>query len=210
MNELEKNGFIVFRQAIPKDFFEKNRGLIDLDFLVLLSKPEDVFSTEYGPKQIQNLHELPVFNSFAEILTKAAGINKFKILNMQVFIKYPGYKITSPHQDGAYFNSPERKILTFWVPIQDVKTQDSCMHYLPGSHKDGLLEHSNIGTTIRTRTGATGYSKSYNEIPLENYVPVEMEVGDILVHDQLCLHYSSKNEGKTPRIALTLIIEMLE
>ena len=208
MNELEKNGFIVHRRALPNDFFEKNRGLTDLDFLVLLSPPEDVFNTEFGPKQIQNLHHLPIFKSFANVLTEKAGMKNYKILNMQAFIKYPGYKITSPHQDGAYFNSPERKILTFWVPIQDVKKEDSCMHYLSGSHKDGLLEHSNIGTTIRTRTGATGLSMAYNDVPLENYIPVEMEVGDILIHDQLCLQKKKKNEGIRPRIALTLIIEL--
>lgn len=204
---LTEDGFHVYKNALPKDYFAKRPDLHRLDFLASMSDPNDVFNTEHGPKQIQNLHRIPMFQEFAMELARVAGFKLYRIMNMQVFVKYPEYKITSPHQDGAYFNAPEKNIFTFWVPIQDVRVDDSCMHYLPGSHKNGLLNHENIGTKVRTRTGATGYSLAHLNVPLDEYTPCEMELGDVLVHHQLCLHYSSMNRGTTPRKALTLIVE---
>jgi hypothetical protein len=32
---------------------------------------------------------------------------------MQYFVKHPNYKITAPHQDGAYFEDNDSDILTF-------------------------------------------------------------------------------------------------
>jgi ectoine hydroxylase-related dioxygenase (phytanoyl-CoA dioxygenase family) len=129
------------------------------------------------------------------------------ILNMQIFIKHPHYKITAPHQDGAYFE-PNKNIVTFWMPTQKITEQNSCLYYKPGSHKQGLREHTKSGTTIRTRTGKTGYSLECYEEKLEDFVPVLMEVGDVLVHDQFTLHYSSTNHTEEKRMAVTCILEL--
>ncbi len=165
--------------------------------------------TEFGPKQIQHLEELPEFKKFADDLKNAIWLgSNGKVLNMQIFVKYPGYKITAPHQDGAYLEAPDKKNITLWVPIQDVNNNNSCMFYVSRSHKKGLIPHKNIGTQVRTRTGKTGFSLSCDKYKLEKFTEVPMKVGDVLVHDQFCVHYSSTNNTDKPRIALTCIIEL--
>lgn len=81
------------------------------------------------------------------------------------------------------------------------------MHYIPKSHLDGLVKHNPIGKVIRNRTGKVGQSLSC-DIELNEFVPVPMKKGDVLVHDQLCIHYSSTNKTPNKRIALTCMIEI--
>lgn len=173
----------------------------------------DVFMTEFGPKQIQNLHKTASddIERLAAYLFRTARLKgDYKILNSQLFIKYPNYKITSPHQDGIYFNDPERTIYTFWIPLQDVSPENSCMHYVPKSNFDGLRKHIQIGSTLRTRTGNTGYSLMCDDYQLDEYIPIPLNFGDVVFHDQLTLHYSSQNKTNEKRVALTLILEVLK
>ena len=203
---LKDNGFEILENVIPVDYFK----MITDDYISSLkdsSDIENVFMTEFGPKQIQHLQNRDWFKQFASDLACIAGING-NVINMQVFIKYPNYKITSPHQDGAYFDNAERKIITFWVPLQNVTPENSCMHYLPNSHINGLIEHKPIGTVVRTRSGKTGQSLTVDAYSLDEYVPVSMNVGDVLIHDQFCMHYSSQNKTNTKRLALTCVFEI--
>lgn len=181
----------------------------DLEGLAFHVPPRDVFRTPDGSiKQIQNLHQYckDLVEPINALLASVFGITDYTILNNQYFCKPPGYKMTAPHQDNAYFNSKEN-IVTSWVPLHKVTVNNSCMHYLPKSHVNGILEHEPIGTNHRVRTGKAGVSMYYSKIPLESYVAVEMEPGDILVHDKDCLHYSSPNNSMEYRLAFTSIMK---
>lgn len=201
--KLDTDGYAVLENFIP-EIGELAKDL-NLDDYVKSSESSNVFMCEHGPKQIQHLESRPEIKKFAEKIRTL--FEESKVLNMQFFIKHPNYKITAPHQDGAYFES-SADIVTFWIPLQDVNPNNSCLFYLPGSHKLGLLEHQTCGTTVRTRTGRTGLSLEYKKEPIEKYQPVPMKVGDALVHDQYALHYSSTNNTDKPRIALTCILQL--
>ncbi len=206
--KLAEDGFEVLKNVMPKEFnsysvpFFKNH----LDEVIKDHPIEDIFMTEFGPKQIQHLEKRFWFQTFADNLSMVSGIEG-DILNMQIFIKYPNYKITYPHQDGVYFDDRSKKIFTFWVPLQDVYPENSCMHYVPKSHLNGLLEHKQVGSIVRTRTGKTGQSLGCDVFSLDEFVPVPMKSGDVLIHDQYCVHYSSINKSEVPRMALTCIID---
>lgn len=104
---LNEHGFEVFENVLPQSFFEE----ITDEFLKNIehsSNKEDVFLTEFGPKQIQHLEGVEFFKKFSDNLKRITNIEG-DVLNMQIFIKYPDYKITSPHQDGAYFDDPQKK-----------------------------------------------------------------------------------------------------
>ena len=117
--------------------------------------------------------------------------------------------MTSAHQDNAYFES-NRKVYTFFILLQDEDILNSCMFYVPGSHKQGLVEHKVIGTNVRTRTGKTGFSLYSDYYRNKDFVKVPMKMGEILVHDKDCMHFSSPNLSDDYRIAITSIIEVLE
>ena len=201
---LQEDGFQVFTSSIVEElltFYSK-----DLEAVAKDVENKDVFRTKLGDiKQIQNLN----FKGLNNVLAGLIKAKKFKILNNQYFCKPPNYKMTSAHQDNAYFES-DRKIYTFWIPLQDVDLINSCMFYVPGSHKTGLVEHKVIGTNVRTRTGKTGFSLYSDYYKNREFVKVPMKAGEILVHDKDCMHFSSPNLSDDYRIAITSIMEVLK
>ena len=208
MITLTNNGFEVIKSFFnpPQLVFNFNTNLQEI---ANISNSNDVFRGDGKIKQIQNLHKLDnkyllLAYSLGELYIK----QDYEILNMQYFIKNPDYKITAPHQDAAYFNQDGSDIITFWIPLQDVNEENSCMFYIPESHKLGLIEHKAIGTNIRTRTGKTGLSQYCDQYDLNEFEAVPMNLGDVLVHDQYCVHYSSTNKTNIPRVALTCIMKV--
>jgi len=200
---LEEDGFQVFNNPFIKDII--NTYSLDLEEVAKYSINTDVFRTKLGDiKQIQNLN----FGNLNEQLVRLIWDGNYQVLNNQYFCKPPNYKMTSAHQDNAYFDSKE-KVFTFWIPLQDVDLINSCMFYVPGSHKNGLVEHKAIGTNVRTRTGKTGFSLYSDYYKNREFVKVPMKVGEILVHDKDCMHFSSPNLTDDYRIAITSIIKLI-
>ena len=201
---LQEDGFQVFTHPVVNEllpYYEKDLEVVAKD---VVSK--DVFRTKLGDiKQIQNLN----FEGLNNILANLIGAKEFKVLNNQYFCKPPNYKMTSAHQDNAYFES-DKKVYTFWIPLQNVDIWNSCMFYVPGSHKQGLVEHKIIGTNVRTRTGKTGFSLYSDYYKNKDFVKVPMKLGEILVHDKDCMHFSSPNLSDDYRIAITSIIQVLK
>lgn len=201
---LTSDGFQVFSDAVISEkvsYYSK-----DLESIAKLVESKDVFRTKLGDiKQIQNLY-------FAKLNTELArliGAEEYEILNNQYFCKPPNYKMTSAHQDNAYFDSDE-DVFTFWIPLQDVDILNSCMFYVPKSHLNGLVEHKAIGTNVRTRTGKKGVSLYSDFYKNRDFVKVPMRGGDILVHDKNCMHFSSPNITDDYRIAVTAIIKVIK
>lgn len=202
-----QKAYQVLKNQFPKELLNKFK--VNLKELIKTSPSEDVFWTEDKKvKQIQNLHTLdPKFLELSDFIQNELGY-KGEVMNMQYFIKPPNYKITAPHQDGAYFNSPKDNIVTFWIPLHEVNEMNSCMCYLPKTDKL-IIPHQPSGNNVRTRTGATGLSQKI-DISLDEFEPVPLKFGDGVMHDQFSIHYSSLNRMNYSRVAITCIIKLTE
>lgn len=198
---LLEDGFQVFKNnTIEKYVLSLST---DLEEIAKNHNSSDVFRTKLGDiKQIQNCNFLKLNDYLAELI----GWYDYELLNNQYFCKPGHYKETSAHQDNAYFES-NSDVVTFWIPLQDVDIFNSCMFYVPGSHKEGLLNHDPIGTNVRVRTGTKGLSLYSNHYKNEDYVYVPMKAGEILVHDKNCMHFSSPNLTDNYRLAITAILK---
>lgn len=201
---LEKDGFQVFMDdEIKQRVLTLSR---DLGKVAEGMDSSKVFRTKLGDiKQIQNLDFGDLNLMLANLI---APDRDFKVLNNQYFCKPPHYKETSAHQDNAYFESQE-EVYTFWIPLQDVNIENSCMFYVPGSHLEGLKEHKPIGTNVRIRTGTKGLSLYSNVYRNSDYVKVPMKAGQILVHNKNTMHFSSPNLSDEYRLAVTAIIKLI-
>lgn len=199
---LEYDGFRVFNNQEIKSIIDNFST--NLEEVSKNSHHTDIFRTKLGDiKQIQNLN----FGELNNMLANLIGAEEYEILNNQYFCKPPNYKMTSAHQDNAYFDSDE-DVVTFWIPLQDVDILNSCMFYVPGSHLKGLLPHKVIGTNVRTRTGKTGFSLYSDYYLNADFVKVPMKKGQILVHDKNTMHFSSPNLTDDYRIAITCIMKI--
>ncbi len=198
-------GYEVIKNAIDTKVLD----LISRDFesVALTCKDENVFRTKNGNvKQIQNMQNDILFNIVAHKIKKLGY--EGEILNMQYFIKHPDYKITAPHQDGAYFDNLDDDILTFWIPLHDVDITTSTMFYIDWDGKREIIKHDNCGSNVRTRTGKTGMSQYTSEHQLEEFKPVILKYGDLVVHNQFAVHYSNENSTDKARVAITCIMKL--
>jgi ectoine hydroxylase-related dioxygenase (phytanoyl-CoA dioxygenase family) len=86
-----------------------------------------------------------MFSAIAKCIQRDLGY-KGTVINMQYFVKHPNYKITAPHQDGAFFEDNDSDILTFWIPLHSVSSETSTMFY---HDWDGKRELSNIKIVVK-------------------------------------------------------------
>jgi hypothetical protein len=112
----------------------------------------------------------------------------------QVLFKSPITGSAKPlHQDSAYFRiEPTDAVITCWCALDDADETNGCMHYVPGSHKNGLKTHAQLVKTPHLVANDSAY----------NLVPVAARAGDCIIHNSLTLHMTPANTSHRPRWAL--------
>ena len=62
------------------------------------------------------------------------------IYNTQALLKPAHHGTSQPwHQDSAYWPIRPCNLVTCWIALDEATTENGCMHFLPGSHRAGLL-----------------------------------------------------------------------
>ncbi|MCH8293067.1 phytanoyl-CoA dioxygenase family protein [Candidatus Poribacteria bacterium] len=112
----------------------------------------------------------------------------------QALLKPPLYGSEKPpHQDNAYFGvSPADSVITCWCALDDATLENGCMHYIPGSHKLGLVEHEKIENTPHLVPP---------EFQKDKAVAAPVRAGGCVFHHALSLHMSPPNQTKLWRRA---------
>ncbi len=113
------------------------------------------------------------------------------------------------HQDYHYWRSSDRpRMLTAWIPLQEVNAELGTMHFVKGSHKWGWhAEYSHFGR----------YDMAAQERVIRQHMPEEadyhiapvlMEAGRVSFHHCLTLHGSGPNLAhRTHRRAIAIHIQ---
>lgn len=61
---------------------------------------------------------------------------KQKIWRRTISCHFP---LVKQHQDSMYFITDPINVLGYWIPIEDATLNNSCLWFIKGSHKMGLL-----------------------------------------------------------------------
>lgn len=106
------------------------------------------------------------------------------------------------HQDYSYWTRTiKMQHLTCWTGLDDANKNNGCLHYIPKSHKWGLLDKPVL-------TGPMDEFKNYlNDAQKEefkNQVPIEMKKGFATFHHPLMVHGSYENRSEFSRRAFVL------
>ncbi len=114
----------------------------------------------------------------------------------QMIMKPPQYPAeTHWHQDAGYWHND--RALTCWLALSPVFEANGAMHFIPGSHKKGIVEHQD----------ASGYSEinSALEAVMEDdsaAVAIPLNPGSATFHHCKTLHYAGGNHSDIPRRGL--------
>lgn len=110
-----------------------------------------------------------------------------------IFAKYPDDPgFVSWHQDSVYSGWHLSPTTSAWIALSPSTPENGCMRVIPGSHRNGLLEHSEL-----RREGNM----------LRRGEEIEVEVDESLAHDlvlqpgEMSLHESNIIHGSKPNLS---------
>jgi phytanoyl-CoA hydroxylase len=115
----------------------------------------------------------------------------------QALLKPPFHGSEKPeHQDNAYFRvEPADHVITCWTALDDADLENGCMHYYPGSHRLGLVDHRAIKGT--PHLVPQGFDRAQS-------VPVPIDAGGCILHHSLTVHWSPANNSPRWRRAFVV------
>jgi ectoine hydroxylase-related dioxygenase (phytanoyl-CoA dioxygenase family) len=120
----------------------------------------------------------------------------------QIFCKPPGDGMEVPwHQDGHYWPIAPLATCTVWIAIDDSVIENGCLRVIPGSHREQALHRhlkEDRDDVVLNQRVADGL---FDEGPA---VDVELEAGQMSLHDVYMIHGSNPNRSTRRRAGLAI------
>ncbi|GAO15184.1 uncharacterized protein UV8b_04652 [Ustilaginoidea virens] len=155
-------------------------------------------------------------------VARALGYADPRCLQSMVICKQPGIGGAVPaHQDSSFLFTDPPSATGFWYALEDATLENGCLSVLPGSHgwapvRKRLVRRAGApGTEMVDNPGARFPGGGDGQPPPPppppeggepEYVPAEVEAGDlVLIHGNL-LHKSERNTSDKGRIIYTFHI----
>lgn len=119
------------------------------------------------------------------------------------FIKEPhDGSFVSWHQDATYWGlEPHDSIITAWLALSDVPLESGPMKFLPGSHRDGQIEHHD---TFHEKNLLTRGQEVAVEVDESMATDILLKAGEFSLHHVLLTHGSHPNVSDYRRIGLAI------
>jgi len=100
------------------------------------------------------------------------------------------------HQDYSYWTRTRPMAhLSCWIGLDDSTRENGCVHYVPGSHRWGLLPITGLTNDMRAIESMLSDEQKVQFTP----VPIELKQGECSFHHPLMVHGSYENESDRPR-----------
>jgi phytanoyl-CoA hydroxylase len=118
-----------------------------------------------------------------------------EVFQDMALLKPPGIGREKPwHQDHAYFDLPEgTPVVGVWIALDEATTENGCMVFQAGGHRNGPLPHFNRRDWQICDTAV---------LPLGGKVAAPLPSGGALIFDGLTPHGTPMNRSTTRRRAL--------
>lgn len=116
----------------------------------------------------------------------------------QVFPKAAGDSgYISMHQDGTYWGLEGGQVVSAWIALTDSTVANGCMRVVPGSHRSGILPHTDTFAEDNLLTRGQEVQAECNE---DDIVDIELKAGQMSLHHVQAIHGSNSNRSAEPRI----------
>ena len=106
------------------------------------------------------------------------------------------------HQDVTYWGLEPPYALTAWYAVDDSDVENGCMRVIPGSHRQGIVEHGESarpGNLLSINQEVSG-----DDLDESQAVDLILKAGQISIHHGHLIHGSNPNRSTRRRCGLTL------
>ena len=213
--ELQQNGVAVLPNIISAEWI--NTLQIGCDkaianpgpFAMQYSKnpTKQYFADSFMWNRIDEFKNFIFGSNIGKIVSKIMGGDDVYLFFDHLLVKEPYSNTSTPwHQDLPYWPLKGGKILSTWIPLDDIDSSSGRMEYIINHDANKILyKPKNFGGDNRYA------NKPYPEIPdidankeLYDIVAYDTKQGDLLVFDDKIIHGSSGNTSNKRRRALSL------
>jgi ectoine hydroxylase-related dioxygenase (phytanoyl-CoA dioxygenase family) len=199
----------ILEKNLKKKFFQSGRSLNPevKNKIALLVKSTRYESFCSQPRLI---------NFIDEFIRGISYLHKRKILRHTL---PKSDNATPAHYDLIYLRAGTDNIITVWIPIGDISTEEGGLMYLEGSHLEGvklekefsikntnLSREEQINAFNKNMTEGGWISKDFPDLANKfnsRWLIANYEAGDVLLHSPYLIHASTNNESQKNRIRLS-------
>ena len=198
VDRYHENGYVIPEYRLPEETLQDIRA--DYDRL-LARHPE---FRDYCPMLLR--YDLSFLNYARDpnILDMVAQVIGPDIIlwNSSFFAK-PAVngKKTPWHQDGEYWPLRPLATCTVWLAIDEATVENGCLKFMPGSHKRKELRPHRTNKDPNFTLHQELLESEYDD---DKAVPLELEAGQMSLHDVYLLHGSEANNSGKPRRGMTM------
>ena len=198
VDRYHEDGYVIPEYRLPEKIFQDIRA--DYDRL-LTHHPE---FRDYCPMLLR--YDLSFLNYARDsnILDMVAQVIGPDIIlwNSSFFAK-PAVngKKTPWHQDGEYWPLRPLATCTVWLAIDEATVENGCLKFMPGSHKRKELRPHRTNKDPNFTLHQELLESEYDD---DKAVPLELEAGQMSLHDVYLLHGSEANDSGKPRRGMTM------
>lgn len=183
-------------RTLYDEVFEREMGcsLVEMGSMLRLSgRPLLVI---YPPRDaIVALQETTLYRRSLKMAARLMGVEEGRVIGgLRMFSKPARYGPTDWHQDAAY-RPPPHETMSFWVPLDPVTPDDSCLWYIPGSH---------VGRVVRPHR-EEGDHLVTGDVDRALAVECPVPVTGAVAHHSCVLHRAGPNATDRPRRALGIV-----
>lgn len=210
LEAFKRDGFLAFPQLVDSDTVAELGRVYD----AMLAGEIDVSATDNPLGQITRQimvpsHYHPLFRDNAaldagrEIAADLLGTDEIKPVFDMLIYKEPGQLATTPwHQDYSYRDMPmtaagatipSEEVVQFWLALDDVDEENGCMHFVPGKHREPLLEHHIAGGDADYSQRLLAITDPEDKLDMDSVVACPLRAGGATVHNYGTPHFTSGN-----------------
>lgn len=190
---------IFFNQFIQKNYTSeaKIENIKKEKFNEYLFKifKEDFEAFQNCGKQVQHLislHQLSLSDKIVNCLSELGLTNPSISTRPVMFFNHPNlakkkvyYKVDA-HQDWRSMQGSLNS-LVIWIPLMDINKELGALKIIPKSHLKGLV------------TSKIDHGFGMVEADSDDFIDVEVKIGDVLIFSSFLIHESGNNVSNEPR-----------
>lgn len=206
--EYNKNGHVTIRNVFNKQemfyFHQYIKNAIKYfnkkEYFKSSESYEKQFTQFLNPWKEDPILKAITFNKkLAKLASELSGLDNIRLWQSQLLIKYQDSNETIAHQDLPFWPMETDEAISLWFPINGSNINNGTLYFLPGSHKLGVKEFTDI---VNDKEHNLLMNKQFKSI---KPVPIILNSGDISFHHPLTVHLSSQNKSAEPRIVYSIV-----
>ena len=200
--EYNENGYVIVRNAIDAELASETAEHVHW----LAKKHPDTRPEQFHHDMLVAdpfMHRLVGDDRLLDIVEQFIGPNI--ALYAAHYIAKPPYQGQRVlwHQDGTYWPLEPMEVTTIWLAATQSTRENGCLRVLPGTQNNRLLSRAEL-QDVDDGKNVLSSGIHPSQIDDSHVVDLELQAGDISIHNPKIIHGSEDNTSDKWRIGLTL------